>query len=427
MKKISFFFIFCFIIFPFNVYAEFIYGKYGFEEINFGDVHDDVHVENAHIEEGLTKKPMQIPDRGFEIGILVNANVANNYLSIEQIFQETIELNLDNLANGFNINLGISIAPLYFKYNSKKGWGLGISTVVDAAGILGASGKLLSLDEATNDKSDLSGAIFASVGIDTFFTIKSLKVKLRPAMYYTLAYIKPDLSYTNNDSAFGVSYDIRIYEAFSFDSFPDNFDLKASPGFDVSFGLEFPLSKALELNKKAPFLDFDIGLDFINIPIVPSSLSNYTQYSGSMGNDNLEGLSISDFFASFKTDNESSSGEESVNVDRPFKVNLWANWRPFNGSSLFTIIPLIGLSINQLYVEPLSIEGGVSVCLSLVNMLIVRAGVNYMDRMWINSLSLAFNLRLFEVDLGVDIRSQEFLASWKGSGLGINAALKFGW
>ncbi|MDR0320349.1 MAG: hypothetical protein LBI28_02495 [Treponema sp.] len=431
MKKISFFLIICFIIFPFTLYAEFIYAKYGFEEIHFGDeynVHEEVRFDNVH--ENLNndvnnngnspaKKPFQIRDRGFEIGIFVNANVANNYLSIEQIFQETIELNLDNLANGFNINLGIGVAPLYFRYNSRKGWGFGLSTVVDASGILGASGKLLSLDEATDEKSDLSGALFASVGIDTFFKIKSLKVRLRPAMYYTLAYIKPDLSYTNNNSAFGVNYDIRIYEAFSLDGFPDNFldnfKLDASPGFDVSFGLEFP------------FPYFDIGLDIINIPLLSSSLSKYTQYSGSMGNDELEGLSLGDFFSSFKTDNKSGSGEETVNIDRPFKAFLWVNWRPFKGNPLFTITPLVGFSINQLYVEPFSMEGGLNVCINLGNIFIVKAGVNYMDRLWVNSLNLALNIRVIEVDVGVDIRSQEFAESWKGGGIGVNVGLKFGW
>jgi hypothetical protein len=156
-------------------------------------------------------------------------------------------------------------------------------------------------------------------------------------------------------------------------------------------------------------------------------LSSYTQYTGSVGNGALEGLNLSDFFSSLNPASEISSGEDSVNIDRPFKMFFWVNWRPFKESPVFTITPLIGFSIDQLYIEPFSMEGGLSACLNIRNIFLVRLGINYMDRMWINSLNLAFNLRLFEIDIGVDIRSQDFLKSWEGGGLGLNVGLKFGW
>jgi len=370
--------------------------------------------------------PFRIEDRGFEIGLNADAHAANSFLSIDQLLRETVVIDLDELAKGFDMNLGINAAPLYFSIDSKKGWGFGLSTNVEAAGILGISGNLLSFKEADNDKSGVSGAIFASAGIDVFFHAGLFKVKIRPSVYYAIAYMKPDITYNyniDNGTGLSLSYDMRIYTAFPLDG--DNYSLTAAPGFDFSFGLEYPLSKAMGFDGM-PLLDFDVGLDMINIPIVSSRLNNYVQTKNKIGSDGSLGEGLDGMFLDFDPLSDLYFGEGSVNVARPFRAAVWANWRLL-GNNLLTLTPSIGFSINELYLEPFSIEYGLKARLDLANLFIVTAGVSYEDRMWVNSVDLALNFRAIELDVGVDIRSQEFLKSWDGRGVGVKVGLKFGW
>jgi hypothetical protein len=384
------------------------------------------------------KKPFGIQDRSFEIGLVnLNLNFANNFLTVPEFFQDVIVIDIDKLADGFMFNLGLNIAPFYFTYKSKKGWGLGLSTNVDAVGIFNIPGKILSLKEAVKENSDIGGALFASATINTFFNVQKLKVKINPSLYYAVAYATPSpkssssllytLDYTDG-TVLCVDYDMRVYTAFPLDDL-DNFNLTAKPGLDFSVGVEYPLAKEIGLSKILPFLDFDIGLDLINVPFIPSRMTDYMQINGRVGSDKPITFfgGGGDLFSSFETINDFENGEAEVKVSRPFKIIARVDWRPLFGTRLLTVTPVIGFCHNDLYYEPFSLEAGLNACLNLANFFLVKAGVNYTDRLFINSIDLAFNLRAFELDLGVDIRSQKSSQSWKGAGLGVNFGLKFGW
>jgi hypothetical protein len=418
MKKLSFFLIVCFLILPLYVYAA---------NNNSGDSLND----NG-------RSAFRISDRIFEVGLNFNLSLSNNYLAITDIFQETLYLDIDKLADGFNMNLGIGVTPFYFSFNSRKGWGFGLSTNIEGTGVLGLSGNMLTLSEANNDKSNLSGAIFAELGIDTHFYIQKFKITFRPAVYYTLAYVEPDISYTfshRDGTVLNIGYDMRVYTPFSMENFSlekFNFqnDFTGTPGFDFSFGVEYPLSSVIGLDKKIRLLDFDVGVNFINIPIMPSQLNNYMRLFGGIGGRDPVKISDGDgfdgVFDSFVESNDPEYGEANRKIERPFRMNAWVNWRPF-GNKLLTVTPSAGFSINALYIDPFSFEFGLKTRLDLANIFIVTAGVCYEDRLWINSVALALNFRVFELDIGADIRSQDFLTSWSGNGIGLNLGLKFGW
>jgi len=52
--------------------------------------------------------------------------------------------------------------------------------------------------------------------------------------------------------------------------------------------------------------------------------------------------------------------------------------------------------------------------------------MGYYDRLWKNSLDMSLNLEVFELNIGVDLRSQSYVKSWTGGGFGVNAEFKFG-
>jgi len=383
------------------------------------------------------KKPFGIQERSFEVGLAnLDVNFANNFLSMSEIFQDVISIDMDDLSDGFMFNLGADITPFYFNFNAKKGWGFGLSTRVEAIGILGISGDMLTISEAVQEDSDIGGAIFASATINAHFTFKKLKIKINPSLFYTLAYVTSSsssssgLTYTldySNGTKLCIDYDIRIYSGFPTDDTAD-FELTAKPGLDFTLGFEYPLAKEIGLSKILPILDFDLGLDLINIPFIPSKISDYTQIKGRVGSDQpmtFFGDDGSNF--SFDTTSETTTGSEEIDVNRPFKLLVHADWRPLFGIRLLTITPVIGFNYNELYSEPVAFEAGLNGCVNIANFFIVKAGINYTDRMFVNSLNLAINTRAFELDIGANIRSQDFAQSWTGSGLGVNFGLKFGW
>ncbi|MCL2441402.1 MAG: hypothetical protein FWD14_06645 [Treponema sp.] len=376
------------------------------------------------------KKPFRIPDRFFEIGLGANVHFSNNYLTIRQIFSDTIVLDLDDFDKNFNAAFGFGVTPFYFNFDSKKGWGFGLSAGLEAAGVIDISRNLLLFNEVKDDKSSFNGAVFATTEINTFFPVQKFKVSFKPAVYYPIAYFTSDLFYTFSNSSkgteFNIGYDMYLYTAAPADG--SSSGLTATPGFDFSFGLEYPLSKEIGLNEKYSFLDFDVGLDFVNIPVFSSTLRDYSRIYSRMGtNGSIYILGDDNDDAEFISEDITTYGEKIIRFQRPFKVLLWANWRPFFGNQLFTFKPLLGFSVNQIYDDPFSVEAGFNARIDLFNLFITTAGINYTDRTWINSLDFAFNLRAFQFDFGIDMRSQNFIKSWQAGGVGFKTGIRFGW
>ena len=421
MKKIALLLMICLFILPLCAYAD--------------DDSSDDNLSDANSSEGDSGSsggPVNIKDRIFELGFL-NINLglssdllgfADGFLSLGDIFQETIVLDIDNFPKGFRVNLGVGIVPVYFNINLGS-WGIGISTNVEAMGNLSLSGKLLALSKAVDDKPGMNGALFASAEVNTFFNIKKFKLTVKPSLFYTIAYFKPDFSYTfdpDSGNVFKFDYDLQIYTAFPAEdaaSLLNDLSVLLTPGIDISVGVEYALSK-----------DFDVGLELINIPVIPSVLKNYIQYSGSIGSDepiDILGGGMDSLFSMFdETDEEPIYGTGEQETKRPFRLSAWVNWRAF-GTPFFTLTPMVGFSVNQLYVKEFTMEFGMNARLNWSNMFITTAGINYIDRIWRNSVDFAFNLRLFEFNIGLDMRSHDFIQSWTGGGIGINMGFMFGW
>lgn len=448
MKKTFFILFISFIILPLCLYAdddiEIAWADEDeiVEEVEAVEAVDDIEDEAAPRERRVREKK----DRGkilgkkrkIEVGFIdVNAGFSNDFLTFGEIFQEKLVLDLDKLSNGFRMNFDLAFSPLYFNYNNDDIWGFGVSTKVETTGILGLSGKMLTFKEAVNEKSDLGGAAFAEVGLHGFFHYKKFKIKVKPALYYPIAYITPDITYTyknsetNNEAEtrLKLGFDLSVYTIGSFENISNGeneFSISATPGIDFYLGAEYPLSEVLGLSDKFFFLNFDVGLDIYNLPMVPSAMNDYLRVSGYVGSDDPVVFDPDMDWDSFYSFEDIVYGEKKLSVMRPFKMITWADWRPF-GIKLVSFIPSIGFAINPLYVKPASIEAGLKARLDLLEFFVVTAGTSYEDRMWKNSVDLALDLRAFEFDLGVDLRSSSFAKSWSGGGLGVRIGFKFGW
>jgi len=421
MKKIFFIGI-CLVILPLYLFAN--------DDLPLSDSKIAWHEDEDNFPEE-PRGPFRSKNRTIEIGMMnINIGFSNDFLTAGEFFRKKLVLNMDEFEKGLKINFGVVFSPFYFNFNKEDNWGVSFSTGLDASGIIGLSGNMLSLKEAVNDKSDAGGAAFAELRLGGFFHVEKFKIKIKPALYYPIAYIKPDISYTyktsNSEMIVNMGYSFRLYTAWPQENFSGRFNLSALPGVDFHLGAEYPLSEVLGLSQRFKFLDFDVGVDFFNIPLVPSAMKNYMEMSARIGSDEtLDFFGNGTDWDSFFEYNDMVYREGNEIILRPFKMHIWADWRPFG--ILISFIPTLGFAVNPLYVQPFSFEGGIKARLDVLNKFIAILGVNFEDRLWKNSVDLVFNSRAFEFDLGVNMQSADFVKSWTGGGYGLNFGFKFGW
>jgi len=409
------------------------------------------------------KKRHAIKNRGFELSLInLDLNFSNSFIAANdvmyslsemmetgKVFRDSVSINLNDFFGGFTLIFGTMIKPLSLNINWKDKWGFGLDIGhINVTGNLLLSGNLLSFNEVSDDKLGVGGAVFADFGIPVFFHYKEIKIKIRPSVFLPVVYTEPNITYSYNqiidpatgDSGmrFQLNYDVRIYSIVDMRGFGDNdfgavwqdlqdnaWDIaRNNLGYDLSLGAEYPLYDWL-----------DVGVDIINIPVVMASLNNYMQIDGEVYLDSskIDIASIAnggefpkDAYGYPEDMEIKYNNDGSIKIYRPFTMLFYAKCRPFE-SPVLSLIPSLGFSINPLYTELGSIEGGLSVRLDLANFFITTVGVNYNDRRWKNSIDFVFNLRLFEIGIGISSQSSNFEKSFQGAGLGVNVGLKLGW
>jgi hypothetical protein len=364
------------------------------------------------------------------------------------IYQDPVSVDLDDFFKGFNLTFGATIKPFSLNYNWKDKWGFGLDIAhIKATGDLSLAANMLTLKEVEEEKSHVGVAVFADVGIPVFFHIKKLKLKLRPAAYAPLFYADSQVTYTGKDKThFEVNYDMRVYSIANTKGFEGAFDegidmdlvtqdmqddymgiLTNNMGYDLGLGVEYPVARWL-----------DIGVDFVNIPIVKARLNHYLRLQGTAYLDTdidfneiieKKGEFPDGFWEkvyNYETEDPVAGYDsDGKAVPRPFATLFYVNYHPFR-SRILSLIPSVGFSYNSLYLEPFHIEGGLNTRIDLANIFVTTLGVNYNDRMWKNSIDFILNLRVFELDFGLASHSPDFVKSWQGAGVNVNVGVKFG-
>jgi hypothetical protein len=418
------------------------------------------------------RKEFRLKNRAFEIGIAnLHIGFANDVVAADdfitktalfdffkngEIFREEIEIDINKFLDGFMFDFSFDIRPFFFNVNVKDRWGFGLDIAhIEVSGNTGISENLLGLKQVQNDESTSVGAaVFLDTSIPIFFHINKLKIKFRPAVFVPLVYVPPggitysyENSVTNKNGQIisgvkiSIKYDLGIYTPIPMEEFlesgkdPDPLAMGQALldnwkcfGYDFTLGAEYPLNERL-----------DLGLNLTNIPLIPANLGYRMGIKGEVWADtskidfnqllkedaDFEEL-LNDAY-SYPEDMKLVYDEKILKVLRPFKAVAYADWRPFD-TRLLSLIPALGLAVNPLYVQPVSIEGGLSVRLDLGNIFIATFGINYMDRKWKNSIDCTLlNLRALQIDLGFVFQSQDFIESWRGAGLAVNFGIKLGW
>jgi len=406
--------------------------------------------------------PFRLKNRTVEISIAnVSFDVANNFIAATDIlknpfymiwnikdvkhdpaliYRDDIVIDLDDFFSGFKFNFSAAVKPFSFSFNRNNKWGFGLDIGhINAVGNVFISGNMMQMEKAKGDKFGIGAAIFADVGVPVFFTYDEIKIKIRPAVYVPFIYTEPSVTYSSKDvqngTYFEIVYDMRIYSLVDMnDDIMQglNDHVQSIPwnnfGYDFRLCVEYPWDD-----------DLDIGVDIVNIPIpfAAAKLNHYAQLDGTVSADTnyldyvdlANGKDIPEDVYNYPDSFEVKYGgydAEGKKIYRPFTMLFYANYRPPESERL-TLIPSLGFSLNWLYPQVFALEGGISARFDFANIFIPALGINYNDRRWKNSIDLAFNLRAFELDLGLSTQSQDFIKSFQGAGLSVNFGIRLGW
>ena len=423
--------------------------------------------EAAEEEEPAPKKGFRLRNRGFELSLAnMNVGLSNDFFAAADFIVEKprllrnfsnlwndpgsflrdeVVIGLDDLFAGFRVDYNAIIKPLSVNFNFKDMWGFGLDIAhIDVLGNLSLSGNMLTLKKADKEKFGAGAAVFVDFAVPVFFHVNDFKVKLRPAVFLPLVYTEPGIYYTYNEDNglyLKVEYDMRIYSAVEFPTGSDgNTDLGAfefavndiwrvlnnNLGYDLGFGLEYPLYSWL-----------DVGVDIVNFPIpfLPAQLDYYLGFKDEMVIDTSaldlgalisgdEEFDLDDIYTPFAF-NSPEPGYALKKFRRPFKMLFYGDYRPFD-RHIISLHPSLGFSVSRLYPKKGAVEGGLNASLDLGNIFVTTFGIKYNDRKWINSVDLILNFKILELDIGLSMQSPKFKKSWQGAGVGVNFGLKLG-
>jgi hypothetical protein len=383
------------------------------------------------------------PPRVFELGFNTGVGFANSYIGAKEIFKKTIDIDLTQEPRPLYFDFGADF-DFFININIKDKMGIGFFTGLDAQGQFSLSEDIQKFLQGnqigTTYEGDIGtgGAVFIEAGAHGFFHIKKFRIALRPAYYFPVAYMKPNAHYIlNTNNAGGGSanfdYDIALYTPFSLEGDLGNFtnmnnfslsNITGRGGVDLEAAVDFLL-----------FPKLSIGASVVHIPIFPAQLVDKTAIRGSI-NLNSEDMidQLIDGTLDLGSNSTIESLQDAVYIFRPFKFRINAAYTPFSFKVFsLSLIPQIGYAYNEIYIKPHSFEGTLKIRLGLFNiirsnpLLAFTLSTGYEDKLWRHGVDFILNLRALQLDIGAAVQSEDFVNSFKVSGVDVNVGLRLGW
>lgn len=280
-----------------------------------------------------------------------------------------------------------------------------------------------------------AGYIFFELGVSAGKTIANDKLWIcaSPSVYFPFVYIKKETislkGYDSTQSGNGFmgiegTGEINMYMPFNFEA--------ADPSLIFSCGgLDFSINTIY-----AAFTYLDVGMNIEHIPLFPANL----KYRSTAGLD--INLKVPDPNSPHWTPNEilnldtddikldftwilETSKKVNHYIIRPIRFNFFSRIKPFN-SYLVIIRPSAGFSVNTI-LSLWTLNYGLSGELNLPYVFSVKLGTECFEEIYNQYIALELDYYNFQIDFGISMQGPDFIDSWKGKGLGLWAAFKFGY
>lgn len=392
-------------------------------------------------------------DRIFEINVDAPVNISNNMFTIDELFQETVVIDFTKIADelpssGFNAILSAK-PSVGFKLDIPSGLVFGLKTGVDAYSTFSIGKSLfdfLGYGNQLNENISVDfggyGDIFVYLQADLGWDYDKFKIVFSPSLYAALFHVTTEGSNItiSNSSEGEFGYNLRgnlnIYSLIGFDdslqeslkegnfgAVPETFfakinDIWSGAGFDIQATLDYELTKYLTLSGT------------LKTPVVPARLtyripmtieSSYETSIMSLTQGSTEAPEVSTNFGDMD--------RVMYKINRPLKLNVNANFHPWNG--IMEYYAGLGIGFDHPFASNPFDRGYyfdyiLGTRFGLFNLLNVYLSTERTDRLFINKAMLSLNIRLVEIDVGVASESTSFIKSFQAGGLGGFANVKVG-
>ena len=393
---------------------------------------------------GFTFAEIDPPHRYFEIGTEVHVGVSNNWFSVTDFFQDTLVVDLnemaDNLSSGLTLDALLD-ARVNVAINGGKVFRMNIFAGAYGQGMVNISQEMLEF-LANGNANTPNNTITAELGTDINAyveagvrfqsIIKNLGISVTPTVFVPVAYVprvvatgKVEPQEDGSMVATGKA-DIKAYSVVPLND-PTNIDINAllkDVGVDFSIGAQYAI-----------FPSLDVGLEVLHIPALAASLRNETSFVASAKYkvnpvlDSVAGNSESQFYeGKFEVgDPTYTTLTEPKKIRRPIEAVLMTEWRPFG--EWFDVNGSVGYVFGENHNFKYALGAGFHLLrMSKLggHMLDFNIKSGYQNHIWTQQAELIWNLRAFELEFNVSSRSANFLSSFMGTGLGAGFALRVG-
>jgi hypothetical protein len=375
--------------------------------------------------------------RYFELGVNADFGIANNFLGVEDLLKKELVLSKELFSkiknNGFMLNFNVG-AGTFINVNPTPKWGFDIATSVTGDVNLAIPQSLFNLLSEGNLKQysssgsfDVSGAVYADTGIDIhvrFLESQKLKVSVVPSMFVPLVYIpKSSVSYkvkADDEIEVTVGGGFNVYSPFSLNDFStvDPAGILDAKGFDLTLKGEYD------------FFDWlTAGGAVTHIPLVPSNLNHHAYMTmededgGPFTILKTDGGLLNGYGDIETPDFEPVYDNKSIKVTRPVRFDIYANYKPF-GTKIVVLSPNVGLTVNTVDETPhfnFLLKAELNTAIFLLHL-----STGYDELLWKHALMMGFNFRVIELDIGMNLRSQDFVESLKLGGMGLWLGVRMG-
>lgn len=392
------------------------------------------------------------PHRYFELGVDVEAAVANSWFSVTDFFQETLVVDFTKMSQQLNNGLGVNFdlnAGVNMDINVGSIFRLGVFGGLSGTGQFNLSQGIIDFlaeGNASGDHSIEAGVVvdsflYAEAGASFQTFVKNLGISFSPVVFLPVVYIpRTEMTAMVVPSEDGTRIDVRadaaVYSILGIEQFESAINVNEmldinTMGLDISLGAEYALF---------PFLD--IGASVRNIPIIPGRLKYKTDITASfeyttegmfdsmLGKDDESGeekKSSDESSDAIRLPEKSQYLEDPQTVRRPTYIGLSASYRPFG--EWFNVRGGIDFVINTPFYVNFNLGAGFHLLrMSRLggHLFNFTLDTGYQQRMWTQRVGLVLNLRAFELDLSVSSCSGNFLRSFMGAGLGVGVGVRLG-
>lgn len=386
------------------------------------------------------------PKRYFEVGVNANVGIANSFLSINDILQETVVLDFNKMADtidskkGFVFGLNSNVDAWVGFYFGKV-FRLTFFTGVDVEADAGLPYNLIDLlangneiDVPMEGSFAIEGDAVAKVGVEIGSSLKlfgkRVLFSVTPSVFSPVVHMSGSVvdysSMLSSDGSiqFDATVNANLYSAVKLDDLQINLaQLFNNAGMDFSIYAEVPL-----------FSWLDVGMTLGNIPIKNASIAYKNTYVGTISShiDDVTSLP-SDLYEIDIPENQPTVTEANEKIQRKFLIGFAAAYRPISNKIIaISLKPelLFKISSSNILTVGKNISGCVDATLlteaTLLNIFNFGYETGYRSGEWKQKALIGINVRVVDLTVGIASVGKTFAGSFAGNGLSLDLGLKVG-